>query len=303
MDDSTTLSFFGASTISIRLFYSNRSNEEKLCYYAVFGGTTFNLRNIDYSVSFEECLIEQFISYGSFFEMEAIGTIKNEILKDANANAILEFIASGTRKYKELNNRLGDPAKDNVGRYLRKLEELDIIGKSLMVTDKNEKKPLYYIKDNLLDFYYTYLFKTSAICERMDPKVFFENVIKEDFHTKYLPRKFEEVVKEYVHKENGKRIPFFRNGGRIYCNKKTGKGEINREFDLVLKTMNGYLPIECKYRNDPIGMKDVHEEINQWKGLPFDLYQYGFASKSGFTKEVRERKDILLIDFNDIYQE
>lgn len=284
------------------LFYPQLSNEEKVQYYSVFGGTAFNIKNIDYSLPFEVKLINDFISFDSFFEKEALATIQNETIKDANANAILELIASGTRKFKELNSRLGDPSKDNIGRYIRKLEELDLIGKSFMVNDKFEKKPLYYIKDNLLDFYYTYLFRRINIRETIDPKVFFENFIKEDFYTKYLPRKFEEIIREYVFKENGKRIPLFTSAGRLYFNKKVNKEIVNREFDLVIETKDGYLPIECKYKDTPVTLLEVTEEMKQWNGLPFKIVRYGFASKSGFTDEVKARKDLLLINLSDIYQ-
>lgn len=42
--------------------------------------------------------------------------------------------------------------------------------------------------------------------------------------------------------------------------------------------------------------------MNQWNGLPFKIVRYGFASKSGFTDEVKGRKDLLLISLKDIYQ-
>lgn len=126
-----------------------------------------------------------------------------------------------------------------------------------MVNDKFEKKPLYYIKNNLLDFYYTYLFRRINIRETIDPKVFFENFIKEAFYTKYLPRKFEEIIREYVFKENGKRIPLFTSAGRLYFNKKMNKEIFNREFDLVLETKDGYLPIDCKYKDTPVTLSEV----------------------------------------------
>ena len=275
--------------------------EERFRYYAVFGGTAFNLANLDYSIPFEDNLIDEFIRPDSFFEKEAVATIRNEITKDANANAILELIASGVRKYKDLNERLGDPGKDNIGRYVRKLEELGLIKKSYMVSDRLERKPLYCLKDNLLDFYYTYLFRSTRLREGMSPRVFYENFVREDFLTKYLPRKFEEVVKEYCYRENGLALPLFERAGRLFYHAREGGREINREFDVVLKNEDAYLPIECKFVDRPLTDKDVEEEIAQWEGLPFHVVRHGFASKAGFTEEVEKREDLLLIALDDLY--
>lgn len=282
-------------------FAASLTPEERFRYYAVFGGTAFNLANIDYSIPFEDNLVDEFVRPDSFFEKEAVATIRNEITKDENANAILELIASGVRKYKELNERLGHPGKDNIGRYVRKLEELGLIEKDFMVNDRLERKPLYYLKDNLLDFYYTYLFRSTRLRERMSPRVFYENFVREDFLTKYLPRKFEEVVKEYACRENGLAIPLFDRCGRLYFHAKKGGKTIDREFDVVLKNGDSYLPIECKFESRRLTGKDVEEEMAQWDGLPFRVLRHGFASRAGFAKEVMERKDLLLIGMDDLY--
>ena len=122
--------------------------DEKFKYYAVFGGTAFNLKHIDYSIPFEENLLNEFIKADSFFEKEAVATIVGELEKEANINSIFELIARGIRKYTDLNERMGDPSKDNITRYLRKLEEMDLIDKSYQVNAKSERKALYQIKDN-----------------------------------------------------------------------------------------------------------------------------------------------------------
>ncbi len=276
----------------------NISNEEKFLYYATFGGTAFNLKNIDYSLSFEKNLINEFIKSESFFEKEAIETIRREVIKESNANTILELISSGLRKHTDLNNLLGDSSKDNVTRYLKQLEEMDIIDKSFMVNSKSDRKPLYYLKDNLLDFYYTYLFKNIRARNIMQPEVFYEHFVKKDFYEHYLPRKFEEVVKEYLIKENGLSVPFFISIGRLYYHDLN----INREFDVVLATKNGLIPIECKYTKSPLTKNLVEQEIHQWDNLPFKIDCFGFASKNGFSEEVASDTSLLLCTLDDLYK-
>ena len=274
------------------------SNEEKFLYYATFGGTAFNLKNIDYSLPFEKNLINEFIKSESFFEKEAVETIRREVIKDSNANTILELISHGKRKHTELNNLLGEPSKDNVTRYLKQLEEMDLIDKSFVVNNKSDRKSLYHIKDNLLDFYYTYLFKYIRLRNIMKPEVFFEHYIKKDFYEHYLPRKFEEVVKEYLIKENGLSIPLFTSVGRLYYRDKN----INREFDVVLASEEGLIPIECKYSKSLVTKNEVAQEIHQWDNLPFKIYRFGFASKNGFSEAVLKDDALLLLTLDDLYK-
>ena len=283
-------------------FYPTLPTIDKIKYYATFGGTAFNILNMDYSVPFEENLITRFLENDSFFEKEAINVIASEIQKEENVNAILELIANGKTKFKELNDLLGDKSKDNISRYLAKLEEMDIIGKSYMVNDKFNKKPIYYIKNNLLDFYYSFVFKHQSTRQLMNPHLFYEKVVKEKFLKQYLPRKFEEIIKEYAIRKNSVELPLFFNAGRLIYNAKQRKEYINREFDLVLETDKGFIPIECKFFSRPLNENDINEEINQWKGLPFNIYKYGFASLNGFDEKLRENKDLILINSDDIYR-
>ncbi len=283
-------------------FLEGLSNEDKIKYYSIFGGVAFNLINIDKTKTFEDILINNFIKPDSFFENEVLITLRKEIGKESKLNTIFELIASGKKTYKEINEYFKDSSKDNCVRYLKKLESLDLIDKRYSITDKNSKKPIYYIKDKLISFYYTYLFKNEMYRRMMEPSVFYENLVKPTLFSKYIPHKFEEIVKEYCIKENGKKVPLFFNASNLTFNKTISGKMINREFDLVLDTSEGLIPTECKYKDRPLTLNEINEEIESWKDLPFKIYKYGFASKSGFTKEVKDIKDLILIDLDDLFE-
>ena len=76
---------------------------------------------------------------------------------------------------------------------------------------------------------------------------------------------------------------------------------VDREFDLVIKTDNGYVPIECKYTKEPISMSTVNEEKDQWLGLPFKIRQFAFSSKSGFDEKEKKQSDLLLFDLDEMH--
>ncbi len=282
-------------------FYSELSNEDKIKYYSVFGGTAFNIIKLDYSKSFEENVIETFVANESFFEKEINLVLQKELQKEENANSIFELIARGVKSYKELNDRMGDPGKDNIGRYIRKLEELDLIKKTYSVNAKSERRPLYQIEDNLLDFYYTFLANKMRQRSIMDPEVFFEAYVKKDLYEKYIPRKFEQITMEYLIRMNGKtdRIGLFDSIGRlIYSNNR----DVNREYDVVINTKDGIIPFECKYTSAPVGRSVVNEEAYSFKELPFKVHKFGFVSRSGFEDEIKNDNGLILLDLNDLYQ-
>lgn len=282
------------------LFYSDLKPVERFMYYAVFGGTAYNIKNIDYSKSFERNLIDMFVRLDSFFEKEAISVIKGEVEKEGNVNVIFEAICNGIDTYKKLNELLGDRGKDNIGRYIRKLEELDLIDKYYDVNSEGERKARYVIKDNLLCFYYTFLYKNIRLRSIMDENVFFEKFIKKPFYEQYLPKKFEEVTKEFLIKENGKKNFFFSRIGRLVYNNNSKK--INREFDVTTYYEGMYIPFECKFSKNKISINVVNEEKSQWKDLPFKVSKFGFASLSGFEEEVKKDDSLILISLEDMYK-
>ena len=280
-------------------FYNSLSNEDKFKYYACFGGTAFNVKNLDRALTFEENLLDNFIRLDSFFDKEAVSVVSSELIKEENANTLFEMICKGKRNYNDLNLALGDPAKDNATRYLKNLEEMDLINKSYAVNANSNRKALYYISDNFLDFYFTFLSRHQMERRIMSPKQFYDKYVKEKLEKEYLPRKFEELIREYCIRANKvSRLPFLATSlGRLYYR----SSKIDRKFDLVLKAEEGLVPIECKYSKNKISMSVVNEEKEQWKDVPYDVYMYGFASKNGFTEDVENDESLLLISLDDTY--
>lgn len=284
-------------------FFPELSDIERFRYYAVFGGIAFNLASLHPDLSFEENLIELFIEPDSLFESEAVLTVKKELEKAGRMNTIFELIARGANTYRKINEYTGGKDSSSYLYYLKRLEEMDLIDRSYSLTDTGKRKPVYRIKDRMLEFYYTFLFRNQEQRALMASEIFYRNMVKPKLETDYLPRRFEEAVKEYAIRQNGKRLPLFTDAGNLVYHGRAEGSRVEREFDLVLKTDGGYIPIECKYRNKPVSMSDVHEEMNQWRGLPFQVKRFGFASKSGFEEDVLRDDSLLLIDIEDMYRE
>ena len=168
---------------------------------------------------------------------------------------------------------------------------MDIIKKVFPINEENNKKKIFYqFKDNLLNFYYRFIFYTPYQEFRINPNFFYENFIKEEFERDYLPKSFELISMEYLFRANINSLlkPIVLKIGTYIFNDSQNK--INREFDVVTLDKNGYISYECKYTNSKINNRIVVEEEKQTKNLNLYFYKLGFISKSGFDDDIDMKK-------------
>lgn len=171
------------------------------------------------------------------------------------------------------------------------------------INDERNKKLTYYdFEDNLLRFYFRYIFPNTPSLSFMGKDVFFHETIEPDFLKYYLPKTFEKVGKEFLIRKNkiGEiHPPFFKIGTYSFNDSKAKK---NLQFDVVTQDKNGFISYECKYTKDPIGMAEIREEGKQTSSSPMPFYELGFISKNGFTPEAKAKAKIAYI-LDDFYDE
>ena len=86
----------------------------------------------------------------------------------------------------------------------------------------------------------------------MEPELFFDRYIKQDFEEKHVPRMFEEVCRQYLIRQNrlGRLEEPFEKIGTYYYD--DPKKKMNGEFDIVTLDSRGYIFYEAKFRKAPI---------------------------------------------------
>ena len=165
----------------------------------------------------------------------------------------------------------------------------------------NRKRTFYSIGDNLLHFYYRYVFRHVAERNIMDAADFFDEFVKKDLAETYLPKKFEELAAEAIARLSRlHRItpPVHEIGTYWFDDART---KTNRQFDVVTKDRDGYTAYECKFTNQPVGKRTIAEEEAQIAGLDIDFYRLGFVSKRGFADDVDAGRHVLLT-LEDLYE-
>ena len=282
------------------LFYKGFSNEDKVRLYSVFGGIPYYNRLVDAKKSVRENIIELIASPGARLENEVSMYLNSEISKITNANEVFEALSKGFSKYKDILDQSNVSSGPTLVDVLDKLIKMDVVKKEAPINDEeNKKKAGYFISDNLSLFYYKYVFRNISRMQIMDPEIFYDKYVEEDFETKHVPKVFEEICKQYLIRKNksGNMEEVFEKIGKYYYDDPVNKR--NGEFDIVTLDDRGYVFYEAKFRKDPITESMVKEEIFQIKQAGLECYKYGFISKSGF--ECEKSEDRILITLDELY--
>lgn len=281
-------------------FYPSFSNADKVKLYSVFGGIPYYNELINSKLSVKENIIHLITAVNSRLESEINFYLKNEMAKVNNANIVFETIARGLCKFNDIFNASGIEKSATFADVLERLGNIELIEKEAPINDeRNKKKSIYYIKDNLSLFYYTYVYRYLSQRGIMNEDAFYEKYIEKDFEERYVPKMFERIFKQYLIRQNrqGNITPPLEKVGKYYYDDVVNKK--NGEFDVVSLDENGYIFYEAKYKNKPVNQSMIDEEIKQVQAAGLSCYRYGFASKSGFENISSE--DLLLYTLDDLY--
>ena len=283
------------------LFYPAFSAEDKVRIYSVFGGIPYFNRLIDDKKSVRDNIIDLIASSGARLENEVSMYLNAEISKIVNANEVFEALARGFSRYSDILSQSHVSSGPTLVDVLDKLIRMEVVEKKSPINDEtNKKKAGYYICDNLSLFYFRYIFKYSSQMKIMDPNVFYDKYIANDFEESYVPRKFEEICRQYLIRQNrfGKIDPVIEKIGKYYYD--DPKNHTNGEFDIVTLDEKGYIFYEVKFRKKKLSKEVIDEEIRQVEATNLNCYRYVFFSRSGFTEDETEK--IKQIELGTLYE-
>ena len=281
-------------------FYPDYSNEDKVKMYAVFGGIPYFNSLIDERLSAEENIINLVVRKNSILETEIEGMVLKETNKIFEMNILIMLIASGCTKYSDMVARLSKNDM-RIDYYLDKLIEMEIIERRVPINDsRNKKKTFYVFKDNLIRFYYRYIYENFSMRNVMNADMFYNLKIKDDFENNYIPNIFENIAQEYLILQNklGRINPVILDIGSYSFD--DSKNRRNVQLDVVTRDENGYISYECKYTNEAIGKRVIDEEKAQTIDLGMNIYKLGFVSKNGFKDSV-DMNEYNCISLADMY--
>lgn len=279
-------------------FYPTVSNEDKIRYYAVVGGTPYYLSMIDSRKTFVENLQELYFEINGYLLNEGTLLMRQEFREPANYNAVLQAIASGSVT---LNEIAGFTRLENslISKYLITLQELNYIERLIPfgANPLKGKKSQYQVQENFIAFWYRYVFPVRTEIEAGNGEIYC-NLAMENLN-EFIGPIFEEITKQYLRRTNAKlELPFVaKSFGKWWG--KNRKGEVE-EIDIVVESIKGDALIigECKWRN-ALKIRKTVDDLKRRAALfdKYSVYEYLFTKEKTELSETEGIVNRTLADY------
>lgn len=283
-------------------YFTNFSNTDKALIYGIVGGTPQYLIQMDDTISVEENIKDSYLNPMSFLYEEPINLLKQEVREPAIYTAIITAIATGHSRISEISSKVGE--NTNVcSSYIKNLINLGIVQRETPYGEKDSKKTVYSIEDNMFCFWYRFVFDNMSIIARGATDIVYKRIEAE--LPNYMGKVFEEICKQYLWKQLSEgNVPIeFVSLGRWWGNDPVKKSQT--EIDIMgEQDSESALFAECKWRNENVDLDILETLIGRSKLFCYTKVHYYLFSKSGFTKgcieKAEEMRNVTLVSYADI---
>ena len=279
-------------------FYPDLSVRDKVAFYAVFGGSPYVLENLDTSLTIRENIERLLLPETGLVRSHIENVMLKEIQKTFDAR-ILEILGNGKKRYSEIRDKIANSETGLLDKQLKILLDMETIQKTEPINRRNDKKKQFYeIVDNLMRFYFTFIFGKAGTIARIGEEQFFNrniNAVLEQF----VSRRLEGIALQYFHRAAmlGKYPDIDDFGSYWYDDPAT---KTNGEFDCVIRRGELYDFYECKYFDRPMTLEECRQEKEQLDSIKgITVSGVGFVCTGGFASEKSD--DFELIDGKILY--
>lgn len=281
-------------------FYPEKSTYDKVAFYAVFGGSPFVNGFLDPALDLKANIVGTILNPLNPVCNYAEHLLISDYAGSVNAERIMFAIANGKKKYGEIEEILDMKNNGLLSKQLSALLHMEIVAKNFPINRPDDKKKVSYeLCDNLLRFYYAFVYKNKSALTVLGADAFYDAYIAQPITT-FISHRFEEICRSYFSllAKSGK-LPGITNIGTYYYDDSITR--TNGEFDVVLQRHTDYDIYEVKYYTSPLRSHEMEaeaEKIRKIKGLT--ARKIGFISVSGYAAA---NKQYDLIDGETLYKE
>ena len=285
--------------------FKNFSDEDNALIYGIVGGTPQYLLQMDDKLSVEDNIKNTFFNPTSSLFEEPENLLKQEVREPALYNAIITAIATGASRMAEISTKVGE-STSVCATYLKNLIALGLVQKETSYGEKESRKSIYSIEDNMFRFWYRFVPENYSIIGRGAADLAYRRI--EPHLSDYMGKVFEEICKQYLWSLllAGKSPVEFRELGRWWgTNPATRK---QTEIDIMgEQDKNTVLFGECKWTNEKVDASVLETLVRRSQMFRYDtIWLYLFA-KNGFTKgcvdAAEQMGNVKLVVYRDILEE
>lgn len=279
-------------------FYPDRTPYDKVAHYAVFGGSPFVNQALNPAATLRENVISTILNPVSAVYLYASQLLLSDYSVKINAERIFSVIGNGKKRYTEIEDKLNVKKTGNLSKQIKSLTELEIVSRNSPINKIGDnKKATFEINDNLLRFYFTFIYKNASALQVLGAEAFYDEYVAPTL-TDFISRRFEGICRDYfsLQVRSGK-LKGVRNIGSYYYDDPVHRK--NGEFDVALELADGYAIYEAKYYAQPMTLDEIHREAQPVANIKeLAVKQLGFIAINGF---VEQEKPYTYLDGNDIF--
>lgn len=283
-------------------YFKNFSAEDKALIYGIVGGTPQYLLQINDKLSVEENIKNTYLNPASFLFEEPTNLLKQEVREPAIYTAIITAIATGASRMSEISTKVGEDTNVCTS-YIKNLINLGIVQKENPYGEKNSRKSVYYIEDNMFRFWYRFVLENNSLIVRGAAERVYKRI--EPYLSNYMGKVFEDICTQYLWKEllDGRCPVEFNSLGRWWGNDPVEKKQT--EIDIMgEQDKDTALFGECKWTNEKVDLGVLEMLVKRSRLFSYTNVHYYLFSKSGFTKgcidKAEEMGNVSLVGYMEI---
>ena len=295
------------------MFVPDYSTQDKAICYGVTGGVARYLALFDASMSLDDNIKRLFFNPDGYLYDETKNLLTQEFTDVTLINRIIEQVASGENALNNISAKVHE--KDTTVLYsLERLIDVGLVEKKNCITEeKNKKKTMYVLKDNMFKFWYQFMPGAISVIELGHGAIYYDRVVKPSLHS-YMGSVFEDMCRYYTLERGimGELGPVITRVGTWWGVEQvadvTGK-EYRRSADIdvvgISSTDRTAVIGECKFQNEKTD-KEVYDTLRRRSKLISGDHMVTtllLFSLSGFTRwfDTAELPGTILITLDDMY--
>lgn len=279
-------------------FYPDKSAYDKVAHYAVFGGSPFINQALNLAATLRDNIISTILNPMSPVYLYASQLVFSDNSLNVNSERIFSALGNDRKRYTEIEDALRVKKTGNLAKQIKTLTDLEILARSIPINKPNDnKKATYELNDNLLRFYYAFVYKNSSALQVLGAEAFYDEYVAPVL-THFIAHHFEDICREYFSLQvRSGRMNGVRSIGSYYLDTAV-RCEI-KEFPVAVELADGYAVYLPKYSAQPMTLDEIHGEAQRMEGVNDPgIKQLGFISINGF---VEQEKPYIYLDDNDIF--
>ncbi len=279
-------------------FYPDKSAYDKVAHYAVFGGSPFINQALNPAATLRDNIISTILNPMSPVYLYASQLVFSDNSLNVNSERIFSALGNDRKRYTEIEDALRVKKTGNLAKQIKTLTDLEILARSIPINKPNDnKKATYELNDNLLRFYYAFVYKNSSALQVLGAEAFYDEYVAPVL-THFIAHHFEDICREYFSLQvRSGQMNGVRSIGSYYLDTAV-RCEI-KEFPVSVELADGYAVYLPKYSAQPMTIDEIHGEAQRMEGVNDPgIKQLGFISINGF---VEQEKPYIYLDDNDIF--